>query len=217
MSSSLNIGAGRCQGTAFLLIKPKKAVIQLGADEDVLVKTLKTVHHANRNGSAMDFIAVAFPAMHLGRNCMLPGYEIVLIGSNFCLSSLLEQDEMKKLNRRGMLVPMDITETFMSAGETGAAYVRDRACEKWTSGWIRRSASRAQRRAKPVGKVVNKRDYNLSTLALRYGNIVLNVREIAGEIRDVPLMVNTFGFSSQNSPAILPVLPDSIRRANEAI
>ena len=216
MTTSLNAGAGQCRGTARVLIKPVRAAIELGAATDVLQKTLKAVHHSNRRGPATDYIAVAFPAMHMGRNCMLPGREIELIGSEACLAGLLETDEVSTLTRRGMLVPADITETFMGAGETGAAYVRDRACEKRTPGWIRRSRARAERRAKPVGNAVKVRGNDLSALTLRYGCVVLHIRELAGEIGDTPLMVSTYGFSAGSSPAVLPVLPDSIRKADDA-
>ena len=215
MSKHLNSGAGRCKGSARLLIKPKQAVIELGAAADVLQKTLKAVHKANRHGSVMDYIAVAFPAMRMGRNCMLPGHEIELIGSEICLANILKIDEISTLTRRGMLLPNEITETYMGTGLTGAAYVRDRACEKRTSGWIRRSNARAMRRAKPLGRAVRVRGNDLSALTLRFGNVVLHIRELAGEIRSTPLMVSTYGFSALNTPAFLPVLPDSIRYAHD--
>ena len=148
MNGSLNSGAGMCQGNARLLIKPVRAVIELGAAADVHLKTLKAVHHVNRHCSTMDYTAVAFPAMRMGRNCMLSGHEIELIGSGHSLSRILKHDNVAQLKRRGMLIPTEVTETFMAAGETGAAYVRDRACEKRTPGWIRRSRGRAERRGK---------------------------------------------------------------------
>ena len=216
MNGSLNSGAGMCQGNARLLIKPVRAVIELGAAADVHLKTLKAVHHVNRHCSMMDYTAVAFPAMRMGRNCMLSGHEIELIGSGASLSRILKHDNVAQLKRRGMLIPTEVTETFMAAGETGAAYVRDRACEKRTPGWIRRSRVRAERRGKPIGKAVTTRGNDRSTLILRYGKTILHVRELVGVINDAPLIVSTYGFSSQNSPAILPVLPDSIREANDA-
>ena len=217
MRDHLNAGTGQCQGTARLLIKPARAVIELGAAGDVLSKTLQAVHHANRHGSVGDLIAVAFPTMRMGRNCMMPGHEIELIGSEACLSILLRMEGITTLKHRGMLAGTEIGETFMDEGLPGAAYVRDRACEKRTQGWIRRSMARAERRGKPVGKAVKARGNDLSTLALRYGPAVLHVREVVGEISVAPLMVSTYGFSSSDAPAILPVMPESAREANDAV
>ena len=213
MRDHLNAGTGQCQGTARLLIKPVRAVIELGAAGDVLLKTLNAVHHANRHGSMEDLMAVAFPTMRMGRNCMMPGHEIELIGSETCLSILLGMDVMAALKRRGMLNGTEIGETFKDEGLAGAAYVRDRACEKPTQGWIRRSIARAERRNKPVGKAVKARGNELSTLVLRYGQAVLHVRELPGEISNAPLMVSTYGFSSPGARAVLPVMPEFVREA----
>jgi len=79
--TDLNVGQGQCLISARLLVKPVRAAIELGALEDVLSTALRAVHHANRNGSDKDFIAIAFPTMRLGRNAMLPGHELELIGS----------------------------------------------------------------------------------------------------------------------------------------
>ena len=214
--SGLNEGKGRCQGTARLLIKPVRAVIELGAAGDVLLKTFKAVHHANRQGSVTDHIAIAFPTMHMGRNCMLPGHEIELIGSGTCLSRILEHDGIATMKRRGMLIQTEITETFMGAGETGAAYVRDRACEKRTQGWIRRSEARAARRSKPPGKPVKLRANDTTSLVLRHGDTILHIREVVEKFTDAALMVSTYGFSGASAPAILPVSPESAHEAEDA-
>ena len=216
MSAVLNNGTGRCLGTARLLIKPIQAVIELGASRDVLTKTLGAVHHANRHGSTEDFIAVALPLMRMGRNCMLPGHEIELIGSEASLSGLLSLDGVRSLSRRGMLMDLEIGETFVDEGMSGVAYVRDHACEKHTPGWIRRSMARAERRGKPVGKAVKARGNDLSALALPYGRTILHVRAVTGEIGSDPMMVSTYGFSSIKFPAILPVVPGSAQEIDDA-
>lgn len=68
-----------------------------------------------------------------------------------------------------MLEDTGISEIYAEPGMTGAAYVRDRACEKHTPGWIRRSKARAERRGKPIGKLVSMRGHDLSVLALKCG------------------------------------------------
>ena len=132
MSGQLNEGKGRCHSTARLLIKPVQAVIELDAAHDVLTKALNAVHHANRHRSPEDFIAVALPQMRMGRNHMLPGHEIEMIGSEVSLLAFGFLDGMISLKRRGMLVDTQIEEVFAESGMPGAAYVRDRACEKRT-------------------------------------------------------------------------------------
>jgi len=214
--SDLNDGKGQCQSTARLLVKPVQAVIDLGAASDVLTKTLNAVHHANRHGSAGDFIAVALPSMTKGRNCMLPGHEIELIGSDASLNNLLQLEGMIALRRRGMLQEMEVGETFAEPGMIGAAYVRDRNCEKRTPGWIRRSRIRAEKRGKPLGKPVVPQRNDLSALALYYGQTVIHVRERVGEFTQAPLMVSTYGFSGAKDPAILPVMPESARGVGDA-
>ena len=216
MSAELNHGAGRCQGTARLLIKAARSVIELGASKDVLINTINAVHHTNRHAAIDDFIAIALPAMRIGRSCMLPGHEIELVASEASLSRFLGCEGVRSLSHRGMLSALVIGETFFEAGQVGAAYVRDRACEKYTPGWIRRSAARAERRGKALGVSVDARGNDLSALALSFGKTVIHVRELTGEMSDAPLMVSTYGFSSMNAPAILPVMPDSLRESSRA-
>ncbi|MCY4301954.1 MAG: hypothetical protein OXC68_09525 [Aestuariivita sp.] len=219
MSEILNAGKGQCHGTASLLIRPIQAVIELGASGDVLTKTLKAVHHANRHGSPDNFIAVSLPSMRVGRNCMLPGYEIELIGSEASLSHLMDSDGLQSLMRRGMLRPLEIEETFLEPGTVGAAYVRDRSCEKHTKGWIRRNRVRAERRGKAWKETdIYASGNDRTVLRLQYGTIVIHVRQIIGEIRDSKLMVNTYGFSSPSPDhqAILPVYPEAARESDNA-
>lgn len=217
MIEDLNIGKGRCLGTARLLIKPVQAVIELGALQDVLSATLNCVHHANRTGDSDDFIAVALPQMHKGRKVMRLGHEIELIGSDTSLSRLDSMDGIAKLRRRGMVEAIDIGETWVEEGATGAAYIRDRAGEKYTAGWLRRTAERAKRRGKPLGERLKRlRDDTADALALRYGDTVVHVRELVATVSAEPLIVSTYGFSSPVSPAVLPVLPESARSGLDA-
>lgn len=211
MTTDLHSGEGVCQSTAGILIKPARAVIELGATQDVLTRTLSAVHHANRNGDITDFIAVALPGMRMGRNCMMPGFEIELIGSETSLRALLALDGMATLRRRGMLEDPEISEVYGDAIETGAAYVRDRRSEKHTPGWIRRSQARAARRGKSLGKPVTPKAHDPAALTLTVGNAVLHIREHVGDYTGEQPRVSTYGFSAAASPAILPVLPDSVR------
>lgn len=214
--SGLNEGKGRCQATARLLIQPVKAVIELGAAEDVLTAALRAVHHANRNGSPEDFIAVALPTMRMGRKAMLPGNDLELIGSEASLKVFLTLEGILTLKRRGMLGETEIGEIFADSSMVGAAYIRDRSSEKHTPGWIRRTQARAARRGKPLGKDVKPRAHDLKTLVLNHGDTVLHIREVVGTFTEVPLMVSTFGFSGASTPAVLPVFPESARETEHA-
>ncbi|MEC5325097.1 hypothetical protein [Aurantimonas sp. A3-2-R12] len=214
--SGLNTGKGRCQGTARLLIRPVRAVIEMGAAGDVLTAALRAVHHSNRHGSEEDFIAVAFPTMRMGREAMLPGHDLELIGSEVSLNAFLGLEGVITLKRRGMLEEAEIGEVFTELGMVGAAYIRDRACEKHTPGWIRRSEARAARRGKPLGNPIKARGHDRKTLVVNHGDAVLHVREMVGEFTDAPLMVSTYGLSGTSAPAILPVFPESAREADDA-
>jgi hypothetical protein len=217
MSDTPNQGKGRCQCSARLLIKPVRAVIELGALQDVLTATLNCVHHANRTGDVADFIAVALPQMHKGRDVMLLGHEIELIGSDASLSRLNGMSGIVTLRTRGMIETIDIDQTRLYAGTTGAAYVRDRACEKYTHGWLRRTSARAERRGKPIGKRrKSARAHDGGVLALFYGDAVVHVREVVSTVSDNDLFVTTYGFSNAESPAVLPVFPDSARLSDRA-
>ncbi|MDO8985953.1 hypothetical protein [Cypionkella sp.] len=214
--STLNAGQGLCMAQVRLLIRPVRAAIELGAAGDVLAAALRAVHHANRHGSPEDFIAIAFPQMRMGRETMLPGNDLELLGSEASLAGLLDLDGIKTLQRRGMIEPHEIAESFAELGQEGAAYVRDRACEKHTAGWLRRSAARAERRAKPLGKPVKPRSNDIKSLVLQHGETVLHIREFLGVYGVAPLMVSTYGLSGAAHPAILPVYPDALREAYDA-
>lgn len=219
MTKALNAGKGRCPGTAHLLVQPVQAVIELGASGDVRAKLLNAVHHANRHGAADDFIAVALPAMRMGRNCALPGHDIELIGSETSLSALVRLDGVQALIRRGMLQELQVDEVEVAPGEIGAAYVRDRSCEKQTAGWLRRNKARAERRGKPWANGPRQaKGHDMTALALPYGEAVLHVRQIIAEMNELPLMVSTYGFSSPGAgqQAVLPVYPDAVREAENA-
>ena len=212
----LNVGQGRCQGTARLLLKPVRDVIELGAAPDVLSAAIRAVHHANRKGLQDDFIAIAFPTMRQGRVAMLPGYEIELVGSHKSLAAFLELEGIVKLARRGMLEPTEIGEVFVEVGATAAGYLRDRSSEKHTAGWIRRSKARAERRGKPLGKHVLAKRHDPKILTIKNDDVVLHIREVIGVYSGTPLMVSTYGLSSVSVPAILPVFADSACETGDA-
>lgn len=212
----LNIGQGQCLGTARLLIRPVRAAIELGAAEDVLSAALRAVHHANRHGKTDDFIAVAFPTMRMGREVMLPGHDLELIGSEASLAGFMTLEGVGKLLNRGMIEAPEIGEIYFDPGMTGAAYIRDHNVAKHTSGWIRRTKARAERRGKPLGKAVTAKAHDPKVLMLKHGDTVLHVREIVAAYTDAPLMVTTYGLSSASCPAVLPVFPDSAREAEDA-
>ena len=212
----INVGKGQCQGTARLLIKPVQAVVELGAWDDMLMKTLNAVHHLNRHADIGDFVAAAFPVMSKGRSVIRAGHEVELIGSETSLATLLQLDGIQTLKRRGMMIDPEICETYFEAGMTGAAYVRDHACMKHTAGWVRRTKARAERRGKELGRKIKMQPDDVSSLILSYGSTILHVREIVAAFLEAPLMVSTYGFSSPGEPAILPVMPDSARLVADA-
>ena len=214
--SGLNTGQGRCQGTARVLIRPVRAAIELGAAEDVLRDAMRAAHHANRHASIEDFVALALPRMRMGRETMLPGHDLELIGSEASLSALLSLEGISKLTRRGMIEAPEIEDVFIEPGMTGAAYIRDRSDEKHTPGWIRRTKARAERRGKPLGKDVKPRAHDKKVLTLTHGDAILHIREIVGVFTEAPLMVSTYGFSGARMPAVLPVFAESAREAEDA-
>lgn len=208
--SALNTGPGPCQATARLLIKPVRAVIELGAAGDVLAATLRAVHHANRHGASDDFIASALPMMRKGREAVLPGNELELIGSEASLAALQGLEGMVTLKRRGMLEDTEISEVYFEPGMRGAAYVRVRSCEKGTAGWTRRSLARAQRRGVQVWKPLRKvRPDETGLLVIRHGDTVLHIRQEIAPYTGSGLLVSTYGLSAESNPAILPVRPET--------
>ena len=209
MSKSLNNEKGRCQGSARLSIKPVKAVLELGAVQDVMNVVLNAAHHANRHGSLDDFIAVALPTMRQEYNGMISGHEVELFGSETSLSTFLALEGPQKLVRRGMLRAPEIDEAYFDSGTQGVAYVRDRLCEKNTAGWLRRAKARAERRGKPWNSNTKTRPQDRSVVALHYGTKVLHVKQVSSFVSDEPLLVSTYGFSSvaARGGAVLPVVP----------
>ena len=216
MTSGLSAGKGRCRATARLLIKPVRAVVELGAVPDVLSGTFNTVHRVNRRADKDDFVAVALPMMVQGRSCMLPGTEVELIGSEASLAVLLETENLMSLVRRGMVMEPEIHDVTVEPGELGVAYVRDRQGEKYTLGGIERMKRRAERRGKALRTITRKPVSLASRLTLRIASVPVHVQEIVGEMSDAPLLVTTYGFSSAKAPAILPVLPESAKARVDA-
>lgn len=207
MEERLNAGPGLCRATARMTVMPARAVIELGAAPDVLTKALAAVHHVNRRGDPEDFIAVALPTHRPGRVCELLGEEIELIGSKACLRALLSTEGFRTLLRRTMLRPPEIFEVERETGETGAAYVRDRRGEKYTAGGIARMQRRAERRGVELHKITRKPVVLSGGLTIVLGTTPLRIREIVAPQSEASLMVSTFGFSTAETPAILPVLP----------
>lgn len=216
MTEDLNVGPGRCIATARLTIKPVRAVVELGAAPDVLANALAAVHHVNRRGDPQDFIAVALPTRRSGRVVDLPGLEIELIGSETCLSALLDTEGFATLLRRGMLRSPEILEVAREPGEVGAAYVRDRSGEKWTAGGIDRMRRRAERRGVKLRKITRKPVSMADSLTIFVGKTPIHVREIVALETDALLMVSTYGFSAAATPAILPVRPHSAQALDDA-
>jgi hypothetical protein len=208
MEPSLNVGNGRCLGTARLLVKATRTALELGALQDVVVTALNAAHHANRTGSRDDFIAVALPTMRRGREGMMTGSEIELVGSEASLARYLALDGVQTLLRRKMVESLDISEIFVEIGDMCAAYVRDRSAEKSTPGAIRRAQARAARRGK-LCKFRQPAAQDSDVVPLYYGDAVVTVREIVAPLTDQPLFVSTYGFSQPGSPAVLPVRPES--------
>lgn len=208
MSHLLNNEKGRCQGTACLAVRPVKAVVELGAGQDVVNPVLKAAHQVNRHGSIDDFIAVSFPSMYRSRTGMSSGYEIELYGSEQSLAAFLELEESMMLVRRGMVVQPTIEEAYFDEGMEGTAFIRDRLHEKSTAGWARRAKARAARRGKHWVEKKFSHQQNSSVLSLHYGSKVINIRQQTGFISDKPMLVSTYGFSSSNADGavVLPVV-----------
>jgi hypothetical protein len=200
-----------------LLIQPVRAVIDLGAANDMLNAAFRAVHHANRHGAPDDFIAAALPLMRKGRERVLPGHDLELIGSPNSLRGLLNLEGMVILKRRGMLENIEISEVYHEPGMTGAAYIRVRSSQQGTAGWIRRSLARAERRGVPVGNPMRRvQPDETGLLVLRHGDAVLHIREKVAPYTGEKLMVSTYGFSAETAPAILPIHPEKPFDADDA-
>jgi hypothetical protein len=215
--SGLNSGQGRCQGTARLLIRPTVSAIELGAGPDIITSAVKAVHHLNRHAPLDDFVAIALTGMRKGREGVLPGHELELIGSRDALTQFLALEGAQLLFRRRMIGTTAVRDLTLTPGTVGAAYVRDRSCEKLNSGWECRAAARAARRGvdftpKPVPRHVRAEDTALISL----GRTPLRIREIVGVVTGGDLIVSTYGLSYGDFPAILPVLPAMAEVADAA-
>jgi len=211
--TTLNTGAGRCRPTHQLSIRPVQAVIELGALADVVHTALNAAHHANRRGNPDDRIAVALPDMHVHRGIARPGHEVVLFGTDAALAIYLDLDGVKRLVRRGMVKDLEMNEAFSVPGGRGTAYVRDRRAAKRRPCAIRRARERAARRGvKLSDELQQTRHPDPALLALHFGSAVIHVREIEAAIDDQPLLVNTYGFSSAVTPAVLPITSESTQR-----
>lgn len=216
--SALNVGQGRCQGTARLLVRPVRAVIELGASKDVVQAVCGAVHHCNRHGSVDDFLALAFPMMASVRGFVQAGHEIEILGSDASLASLLATEGMARLVRRGMVEPLEVDQPIVGEGDMGVAYVRDQRADKGGPGWLRRRAARSARNGKPLGVPAMKKEVpDLSELLqLVYGEKSLMVGQVCGVVTGEPLLVSTYGFSARTRPAFLPVLPAASVDASNA-
>lgn len=204
----LEAGAGLCCATAFLSVRPVRVVIELGAVADVMHTALNAVHHANRHGAPDDRLAVALPGFHLHRGRARPGYEVVLFGSEASLKRVLKLDGMQALVRRGMLAPTEVMEAWTDLGESGTAFARIRTAARRSPGVLRRARERAARRGVAFPERVASSPPDATALALHYGPAVVHVRATEAAITGEPLLVSTYGFSSPNAPAALPIRLD---------
>ena len=204
----LEAGAGLCRATASLSIRPVRAVVELGAVADVMHAALNAVHHANRHGDQDDRLAVALPGLHLHRSRARPGQEVVLFGSETALERYLALDGIKVLARRGMLEPSEATPALVEPGDPGTAFLRDRATARLSPGALRRARARASRRGVALPDQVEGGSPDPATLALFYGPAVVHVRTMAATVTDAPLLVSPYGFSSSQTPAMLPIRLD---------
>lgn len=215
--TTLNAGAGHCQPTHQVSVRPVRPVIEFGAVADVMHAALNAAHHANRHASHGDRVAVALPGLDVLRGVARPGHEIVLFGSEAALGAYLKLDGIRTLVRRSMVKDLEIGEAWMDLGQPGTAYVRDRQVAKHSPGAIRRARERAARRGVEMPDDIAMRRPDQTVLALHFGSAVVHVREIEATISSEPLLVGTYGFSSSGTPAVLPILPDrSKHRAGDA-
>lgn len=215
---TLHAGAARCLPTYQLSIRPVQAVIELGAVADVIHAALNAAHHANRHNSPDDRIAVALPGLGERRGVAVPGHEVVLFGPDKALHTFVQLDGIKTLVRRGMVRELEIRETFSSSGEPGTAFARDRTAAKHSRGALRRSRERAARRgiklpdqtgvSAQLVKIAAKQAGSGPLLALYYGSAVVHVRPVERQQTTGPLMVSTYGLSSPEAPAVLPIRLD---------
>lgn len=201
-------GKGRCRAEAQLSIRASCAAVELGALSDVIHAVLNAAHHANRHGDPDDMLAVALPDLHLHRSLARPGREVVLFGSEASLRRFLDLDGVRLLVRRGMVAPLDLIEAWPEAGTLGTAYMRDRSVARRSKGALRRARARAERRGVDVSHSIEVRPPDPAILALHYGSAVIHVREKEAFATEAALLVSTYGFSSPEAPAVLPIRSD---------
>lgn len=213
----LNAGRGLCQPTHQLSIRPVQAVLELGAVRDVIHTALNAAHHANRHGDPGQWIAVGLPGLHVRRGAAHPGHKVVLFGSEAALNAYQKLEGVQTLMRRVMVRPLELTEAYASVGEIGTAYVRDRAAARLSPGAVRRAQERAARRGIVLSDKFRPRPPSATILALNFGSAVVHVRSIEAKIGTEPLYISTYGFSSPEAPAVLPIQADrSIRQHDDA-
>lgn len=201
----LEAGAGLCSATFVLSVRPTRAVVELGALGDVIHAVLNAAHHTNRHGPSDDRIAVALPEMHVLRGRARPGQEVVLFGTEAAFARFAALDGIETLRRRGMIAPLEVFPVGASPGESGTAFVRDRAAARRSPGALRRAAARAVRRGGAPREFSDVQEADRSVLALHYGPAVVHVRALEARVAAEPLVVNTYGFSSVQCPAVLPI------------
>ena len=215
--SALNSGKGGGRGPPRLLIRPTRSAEELGAGPDALTAAVRAVHHLNRHASPDDFVAIALTGMRQGRDGVLPGHELELIGSREALTRFLSLEGVQLLLRRRMIGPNAPQDLTLSLGAVGAAYVRDRAAEKLNSGWARRAAARSERNGLAFSTKPGSRQHRPDDTALiRLGQTPLRVREVIGAVTGEDLIVSTYGLSYGGAPAILPVRPALLEGARDA-
>ena len=213
--SGMESGGGICRADALLSLRPTPAVVEMGALGDVMHTTLNAAHHANRHGSADDRLAVALPGLHIHRGRARPGQEVVLYGSEEALNRFLALDGVQTLLRRGMIAAPEILPCWYAAGEPGTAFLRDRSTARLSPGALRRAQARALRRGGIPRPQAEGDAPDPSVLALHYGAAVVHVRAMVATVTAQPLLVSTYGFSSGQAPAVLPIAL-SLRVCNAA-
>lgn len=204
MSSKLNTGKGLCTPSHTITIEPVRAAVELGAGPDVINAVINAMHHANRHNKRNDRIALALPNIQTGRVGMRSGFLIELIGSPQSLETIIKLEGMDKLERRGMIEPIEIVEAWLEPGDVGGAYVRIRTGEKYSPGGQRRMKARAKRRGISLNNKLREQKEKVY-LTINCGQIPIYIQQIVQVMTNEPLEVSTYGLSSPSSPAVLPV------------
>lgn len=202
-STQLQTGAGLCTPTHMLVLRTAAPALELGAAPDVIMGVLNAVHHVNRHGGPDDRIAIALPGLRRGRGRHLPGVEVIVFGSLAALDRLRKTEGVDRLRRRGMMTLTELAEAVGDPRAPGTAFVRDRRAGRRSPGAVRRARARAERRGLPFPEQV--RHEMPAGLALHYGNVVVHVRAVAGQVSADPVWIGTYGFSPVSAPAVLPI------------